>query len=192
MDSLVLGEVTASIGRKMVDVEGETFSNGRQSGSAVAASVKVPDGAVLEVGVVAWASGDTDVRTFTRLTGPVIYDRLTKGVRLGVSHRDEIATCELGVLSFHPDKQPTVIKASLPDLDQLIGGSVHDALMALGALDVGSREEIYGDTSRRRSYQAVTFPADNSLVPLAAYVVTRVVAMYKGFGRVGVVPVSQA
>lgn len=193
MGSFVLGGVEVALAENTVSVQGETFSNGTQSGQAFAANVRVPDGAILEVGITQWLTGEVDVRTFTRLTGPVIYDRLTKGARLGVSEAGGgVFTCELGVLSFHADRQPTVIKASEKDLDQVIQGSARHSLMNLGALDVGSREDIYGDTSRRRTYQAVTFARGDATVPVAAYVLTRVLPMYRGFGRVGAIPVSRA
>lgn len=193
MGSFIIGGVEVTLAEHAVSVQGETFSNGTQSGQAFAANVRVPDGAILEVGVTQWITGEVDVRTFTRLTGPVIYDRLTKGARLGVSDVDgDVSTCELGILSFHADRQPTVIKASDKDLDQVTQGSARHSLINLGALEVGTREEIYGDTSRRRTYQAVMFPRGDSTVPLAAYVLTRVLPMYRGFGRVGAIPVGRA
>lgn len=193
MSSFILGGVEVTLAEDAVSVQGETFSNGTQSGQAVAANVRVPDGAMLEVGITQWATGEVDVRTFTRLTGPVIYDRLTKGARLGVSDAGrDVSTCELGILSFHADRQPTVIKASDRDLDEVIQGSARHSLLNLGALEVGTREDIYGDSGRRRSYQAVLFPHGDSTVPVAAYVLTRVLPMYRGFGRVGAIPVGRA
>lgn len=193
MGSFILGGVEVSLEENPVSVQGETFSNGTQSGQAFAANVRVPDGAILEVGITWWITGEVDVRTFTRLTGPVVYDRLTNGARLGVSEaNDDVSTCELGILSFHADRQPTVIKASDKDLDQVIQGSARHSLLNLGALQVGTREDIYGDTGRRRSYQAVIFPRGDSTVPVAAYVLTRVLPMYRGFGRVGAIPVDRA
>jgi len=191
--SFVFGDVEITLAENAVSVQGETFSNGTQSGQAFAANVRVPDGAILEVGITEWLTGEVDIRTFTRLTGPVIYDRLTKGARLGVSDvQSDLSTCELGILSFHADRQPTVIKASEKDLDQVIQGSARHSLMNLGALDVGTREDIYGDTSRRRSYQAAIFARGDFTVPIAAYVLTRVLPMYRGFGRVGAIPVGRA
>lgn len=187
-----MADVEVTVTETRVSVKGETFANGTQSGQTLAANVRVPDGAVLEVGVTYWATGEVDVRTFTRLTGPVVYDRLTKGARLGVAAlTDAISTCELGILSFHADRQPTVIKASDEDLDVVMNGSARNALLNLGAIDVGTREAIYGDSGRRRFYQAVTFQSDVATVPVAAYVLTRVLPLYRGFGRVGAVPVSQ-
>lgn len=191
--SFILGGVEVTLAGNSVSVQGETFSNGTQTGQAFAANVRTPDGAILEVAVTQWITGEVDVRTFTRLTGPVTYDRLTKGARLGVSELDgDVSTCELGILSFHADRQPTVIKASDKDLDQVIQGSARHSLMNLGALAVGTRQDVYGDTSKRRSYQAVMFPRGNSTIPVAAYVLTRVLPIYRDFGRVGAVPVSRA
>jgi len=62
----------------------------------------------------------------------------------------------------------------------------------LGATAYGTREVVLNDTSRRRTYLAVTFPKAAVDVPVAAFVLTRVLPLMKGFGRKGAVPVGQA
>ena len=176
-----------------VRISGETFTAGMQEGTARAYSVKIPDGGILEVAATYWDSGDRDVRAVTRLSGPVAYDRLLKGLRLGLSVApDGGYFCELGITQHHEDRQPTVVKADASDLKLMLGSDVGEMFRALGATAYGSREVVIDDTSRRRSYLGVTFPQTALDVPVAAYVLTRVLPLMKGFGRKGAVPVGQA
>jgi hypothetical protein len=176
-----------------VRISGETFSAGMQEGSARAYSVSVPDGGLLEIATIYWDSGDRDVRTITRLAGPVAYDRLTKGLRLGVSTSPGTGFfCELGIATHHTDKQPTVVRALPEDLELMLGQDVGAMFASLGATAYGTREDIMGETNKRRFYLGVTFPDSAVDVPIAAYVLTRVLPIMKGFGRKGAVPVGQA
>ncbi|WKZ81910.1 MAG: NERD domain-containing protein [Acidimicrobiia bacterium] len=68
-------------------------------------------------------------------------------------------------------------KQSVEGLSDLAGVDVDAELKAVGALGIGTRELLIGDTSRERSQSAVVFPYDNYEVPVLAYVLTRVVPL---------------
>ena len=192
MVNIEVGAASISLADGQVEVSGQAFSGEVLTGLASGASVTTADGAVLEVGHVDWSSGERDVRTFSRLTGPTVYDRLTKGCRLGVSRagEDGLWMCELGIVTYHADKQPTVIQAKPEDLQQVLRGDVADQLKQAGARAFGRREDILGDTGRRRNYLAVTFSDVAAPVPFVAYVLTRVLPLMTGFGKHGPVPVG--
>jgi hypothetical protein len=191
MDTIKLGGATLEVLGGRAAVSGASFSGEVLDGQASPARVTTADGAVLEVGHVDWSSGERDVRTFSRLTGPTVYDRLTKGCRLGVSRLDDgLWMCELGIVTYHPHKQPTVIQATPEDLEQVLGGDVRDQLEEAGARAYGRREDILGDSGRRRNYLAVTFADVAAPVPFVAYALTRVLPLTTGFGRQGPVPVG--
>ena len=174
-------------------ITGETFTAGMQEGNARAYSVSIPDGGILEVASTHWDGGDRDVRTITRLAGPLVYDRLLKGLRLGILAAPEGGYyCELGITEHHQDRQPTVVKAEVADLAFMLDSNVREMFESLGATSYGTREFVIGDTSRRRTYLAITFPESAVNVPIAAYVLTRVLPIMKGFGRRGAIPVGQA
>lgn len=176
-----------------VRISGETFTAGTQEGTARAYSVSIPDGGILEVAATHWDSGDRDVRAVTRLAGPVTYDRLLKGLRLGIASAPNGGYfCELGITQHHADRQPTVVKADASDLKLMLGSDIGEMFKTLGATAYGTREVIIDDTSRRRGYLGVTFPQAALDVPIAAFVLTRVLPLMKGFGRTGAVPVGQA
>lgn len=192
MDKIEIGGAGIELIDGQAAITGTSFSGENLNGQASPATVTTADGAVLEVGHVDWSSGERDVRTFSRLTGPAVYDRLTKGCRLGVSRagEDGLWMCELGIVSYHPDKQPTVIQAKPEDLEQVLGADVRVQLEEAGASAYGRREDILGDTSRRRNYLAVTFTDVTAPVPFVAYVLTRVLPLMTGFGKQGPVPVG--
>jgi hypothetical protein len=193
MNGLTLGGVVINSTAPAVRISGETFTAGVQEGTAKAYSVGIPDGGILEVATTHWDSGDRDVRAITRLAGPTAYDRLLKGLRLGIGVGPEGGYyCELGVTTHHSDKQPTVVRAVPEDLELMLGDDVGEMFADLGATAYGTREAIMGETNKRRFYLGVTYPDSAVDVPVAAYVLTRVLPLMKGFGRKGAVPVGQA
>jgi hypothetical protein len=188
-----VGEATIEWSDSMFAIEGESSSGIKQAGSVKPCQVSLRDGALLEVGYTALENGERDVRVFSRLSGPEIYDRLAKGVRMGVLLTDTgIHFSELRILSQHEGKQPTMVKAHESDLDRMLDGSVHDFLLAVGADKVGTRESILEDKSQRRHYLAVSFQESDFKTPTAAYTITRILPLFKGFGNVAPIPVGQA
>lgn len=190
---ITIGPVIMSVFDTPVPVQGEAFTGGNQNGIATACEVRTPDGGVLEVGLVNWEHGDRDVRCFSRLAGPLMFDRLVKGARLGVAtKRPGDWDTELGVLTHHDDRPPTVVKATWQDLDLVLGSSAADFLLGVGATAVGTKEDTIGDASRRRGYLVMVSPEDQPTPPLAAYVLTRVLPLMNGFGSSAAVPVALA
>ena len=188
---ITIGAATLEIGESSVAVEGNTFSDGHQQGQSTPCEVRTPDGGVLEIGLTFWKNGDQDVRCFSRLAGPLGYDRLVHGARLGVAEkRSNEWDCELGILKYHSDRPPTVVKAGMDDLDGVLGASAEELLTSLGATAVGTKESVLGDAGRRRGYLVMTAPEGHPAPPLAAYVLTRVLPLMTGFGSTAPTPVG--
>jgi hypothetical protein len=188
-----VGEATIEWSDTFIEVEGESLQGVKQRGSVNACQISLRDGGLLEVGLTQWENNERDVRTFSRLSGPEIYDRLTKGVRMGVHPLNKgLMYSELRILSQHEGRQPTMIKAHETDLNRMLDGSVRDFLLGCGADRVGTREEIFSDESRRREYLAVSFFEDNFQAPIVAYTITRILPLFKGFGNMAPIPVGQA
>lgn len=188
-----IGPITLDIADTPVPVQGEAFTGGHQSGFAIPCEARTPDGGILEIGLTSWEHGDRDVRCFSRLAGPLAYDRLIKGARLGVAKkRAGEWDCELGILSQHAGRPSTVVKADWPDLDAVLGSSARSLLLSAGAKDAGTKEHVLGDEGRRRSYLVMVCDEGQALPPLAAYTLTRVLPLMTGFGGVAPVPVGLA
>lgn len=190
---LTIGPVGMTVSLEQVQVQGEAFRGGNQYGTATACELRTPDGGLLEIGLVNWEHGDRDVRCFSRLAGPLMYDRLTKGARLGVAaKRPDVWDTELGVLTHHEDRLPTVVKATWLDLDSVLGSSAAELLLQVGGTAVGTKEDTIGDSGRRRGYLVMVSPQDQPIPPLTAYVLTRVLPLMTGFGSSAPVPVGLA
>lgn len=188
-----VGEATIEWSDIVFVVEGVSLKGLNQSGSVNTCQVSLRDGGLLEVGLTTWENNERDVRVFSRLSGPEIYDRLAKGVRMGVHETGgEELYSELRILSQHEGRQPTMIKAQEVDLDRMLDGSVRDFLLGCGATKVGTRAQILNDESRRRELLAVTFAPGDVKVPITAYTITRILPLFKGFGNMSPVPVGQA
>lgn len=188
-----VGEATIEWSDTIAEVDGDSLQGVKQNGSVNACQISLRDGGLLEVGLTTWENNERDVRTFSRLSGPEIYDRLAKGVRMGVHPLDKgFMYSELRILSHHEGRQPTMIKAKETDLNRMLDESVRDFLLSCGAERVGTRAEIFDDKSRRRDYLAVSFFEDNFQAPLVAYTITRVLPLFKGFGNMAPIPVGQA
>jgi hypothetical protein len=77
-----IGGVTGEVVGEVVLRSGGHFNGGNQEGDALAYTIRVPDGAILEVASTLWNNADRDVRTITHLVGPIGYDRLLTGCSL--------------------------------------------------------------------------------------------------------------
>ncbi len=193
MSELTIGPTTLIGLGEHVEVRGESITGVQQSGIATPCEVHTPDGGILEVALTSWERGERDVRCFNRLDGPIMYDRLVHGARLGVaSKRAGVWDTELGILRFHDDRQPTVVKAGWNDLDQVLGADAHALLLSHGATAAGTKEALIDDAGRRRGYLMMLSPADEPTPPLVAYVLTRVLPLLTEFGSSAAVPVGLA
>jgi len=72
-------------------------------------------------------------------------------------------------------------RATPGQLEAGAGLDVPEALLALAALKVGTKEEVYGETNRNRHQYCVTFAEGNTAVPLAAYAAVTVLPLLNGY-----------
>ncbi len=73
-----------------------------------------------------------------------------------------------------------MFRASQEELDRGAGVGTVVTLRNFGATDIGPRQVLLGDTTNRRLYWCVVFPPDAGLIPLVAYVLTRVAPLHYG------------
>jgi len=116
---------------------------------------------------------------------PLAMHRLTHGLRLGVhGHGIDDSFVELRQARFKdPDSSwSTVKKVPAKELDEKAGFSIEDALAELGGA-FGTREELIGDTGRRRTDLCTVFPDSEITIPIFAYVATRVLPLLPNGGK---------
>jgi superfamily II DNA or RNA helicase len=178
VEPILVGSYRIELVRQVPVEQWETAS--RQTSDGIANIYEVFDdaGVDLLIADVTFENGDRDVRLLDAGESDPIFERLAQGLRLGVRSFGDVLCVDLGqtrVTDSHSARPwSQVYIASNDDLDAGFGGSVEAALRSLGAADFGQRKDVIDDTSPRRNYYCVTFPRGAHLVPLAAYVATRV------------------
>lgn len=163
-------------GRDVEPVFGRTCSREDCWGEAQPWVVDGPDWELL-LSDVQWQNGERDIRCVGGVDLPVPLRRLTHGLRIGV-HTDgpiSLMTLRLAYLESERPDWPRIRRTNLEELCAVTGFDVAATLLECGACMIGSREEVVFDVGRQRREFCVSFPSDNSLVPVVAYVLTRVV-----------------
>ena len=116
---------------------------------------------------------DTDNKVWTRLV-----DRLRLGVKV-LGNGDLVM--ELRQARFTTGKWSNRFRATREQLETGASFDVPDLLHDLGALRTGTKEEVYGETNRKRRQYCVTFAQGNTAVPLAAYAVVTILPLLNGY-----------
>lgn len=136
-----------------------------------------PDGLEFLIQVV-MVDEDTDgefgqVFCESRLGSPQLWDDVVKRLRVGIRRTgDGLLTMDLRATCRNPGGRASRQTLALPELAALVGLDPSTLLPSFGALGVGTREELYGETNKWRNWPAVTFATDDILTPAAAWVVT--------------------
>lgn len=85
---------------------------------------------------------------------------------------------ELAMAVHRPTgKRRSAILATLSDMNAASGVNVADVLVEHGALAIGTRSELFGDTSRRKNYLCARFADDATHALAVAYFLTRVLPL---------------
>jgi hypothetical protein len=66
------------------------------------------------------------------------------------------------------------------EIESWLGSSLGSFLDSIGASSIQTREELFGDTGRRRNEIAAGFSKDNQLAPIAIYALTRPLPLLRG------------
>ncbi len=105
-------------------------------------------------------------------------ERLGHGLRLSTSVDGDRMLIELRVARFTNDEGwSNLFQASVAELNEAAGTDVAAILTRFGGEQVGTREEVAGETGRRRNYACVVGHADAEHLPAVAHFVTRVLPL---------------
>lgn len=137
------------------------------------------NGFVLHLQDIRLLNGERQVTVGANYTGDKKWDRLTHGMRIGVVKRGDACCMQLGPAVPKPgDNWSTRARSATKEmLDQAAGLDVFQALRDLGAIRIGTKAEVYGETNKTRTALCVLFPEDKPEVGLAAYVLTTVLPL---------------
>ena len=162
-------------------------NNAHNGGTADSYIVTVPDGGVLEIRVCA-AEVDGAIERWVGVEQGFGYpDRMHHAVR---SHRMsisvagghewmEITQSQLKKVAV-PANQATKKQVTEAGLSGPLGSDVRDILERFGVTAFGTREEVLGETNKRRFYLAAVFGPDAQHAPAVVHFVSRLVPLYMG------------
>ena len=161
--------------------EGQTCSGKKCSAEAQIFNAEVPDGGILEITYLVWSNGERDVRILEARNTSRALRRLEHGLRLGIhtiKHRDWI---ELGQARMKSPAWAGKFKATRSQLDEGAKVPVVEVLEGYGADAIGTKEQLLGDSSKKRGYLCAVFKRSSYEVPVAAYMLTRVLPIINGY-----------
>ena len=157
---------------------------GEQSGTLRNFRVTSSDELNLMCGLIEWSGFGPEITPIDLLSGLGKHSNLRNRGRMALDvDRDGNWVATIRVLKYSAAKNYfTLHGATEPQLDELLGHSLRDFVLELGALKFGTKAETLGDSSRSANQIAMVVPA-GSLEPLAvAFTVTRALAVIKDFG----------
>jgi hypothetical protein len=183
-DVLTLGTLTIRQ-RAEENFQGYTVGRKKSVGRIIPFHV-TDDGIDIRIGYAIFINGERDIRTLEVQKEFNTFGRLVHGLRLAIQpvsndHRDLYAELRQALpkdtFGKHQTLHPTISEI---DLDQGAGLSVFEELKKTSA-QVGSKQELLGDTGKRAQYLCVRFPKDNLWAPIVAFVATRILPIKRGY-----------
>lgn len=183
-DILALGTLTI---RKESEESYQSYTVGRKKSVGRIIPFHVTDNRIdIRIGYAIFVNGERDIRTLEVEKEFNTFGRLIHGLRLAIQpvpddHHDLYAELRQALpkdtFSRHETLHPITSEI---DLDQGAGLSVFDELKNVGA-QVGTKQELLGETGKRAPYLCIRFHKDHIWVPVVAYVITRVLPISRGY-----------
>jgi hypothetical protein len=139
-----------------------------------------PDGVDLEIGYYVFESGEQAVFTRKRFESPSSWDNVVGRLRVGIRTSPESPdTSYIQIRSAKRKKPdqiwPTRHQVALDTLTEICELPVEALLTKHGVIQLGTRGELMGDTSRTRNELAAVFKTGDPIPPTLAYVISTVV-----------------
>lgn len=168
-----------------MQIPGETASGVQEKGVATLFTASDSAGTLIVLAYIEWHNGEIDIRAQGVETPCKALRGLERGrLRLSVfSHSLQQSWIELRqarIKRGSPEQWSNLFQATKAELDQGAGVDLFALLQHAGAQCSGYRATILKDTSRRKNYICTLFPKHNCLVPVVAFVATRVLPLYNG------------
>lgn len=184
-----VGLVAITMRPEDVDFRGVPVSAGRegveQSGKLREAVVESSDGLRMTIGCTLWADGSADVQPLDFLAGPDAYRRLEAAGRMTLSDAGGgTRVALLRTLKYSDRGYPSLTSVTWEELSALAGLDAGDLLVSHGAR-VGAYEDLRPEAQRYREHPAFAVTTDGLEAVFAAFAITRVIPIMKGFGRDG-------
>jgi hypothetical protein len=157
--------------------------------SARRSTYRILDGHHVDMRVadLVFTNGEREVRAMDAGASPPRLQRLCHGLRLSVESLGEEHLVELSQARLVPGEGivpwSNLFSATSDELDVGAEADVSAILLGLGAKAVGTKRDVLGVENTRSNYSCVVFPPGAHLVPIAAYVLTRIAPLDHGVTR---------
>lgn len=184
-----VGLVAITMRSEDVEFRGIPVSAGRggseQDGKLREAVIESSDGLRMTIGCTVWDDGSADVQPLDFLAGPDAYRRLESAGRMTLNKSGAgTRVALLRTLKYGDRGYPSLASVTWEELSELAGTDAADLLTEHGA-HVGAYEDLRPDPQRYREHPAFAVSGDGVAAVFAAFVITRVIPIMKGFGRDG-------
>lgn len=155
-----------------------------QTGSVSKFRITTTDDLDMVLGLVTWPAAKPEVRSIEFIDGLKKYERLSKAGRLGILPFDEAGfwIAELRAMKIATNAWATLNSVTLDELSIMAQSDAASLLLENGALELGTRAELFGDTSRRKNYLAMKCRAGDTKAVAVAFALTRVLPVMHDFG----------
>lgn len=173
-------------GKPIVETPVDAAAEGQEfSGKATVFRITTSDTLDASFSLIEWNSSFMpDIRIQSFDNGLEKHERLkTAGKMSLMTTKDGNWLVELTALKYGGDKERATLKLpTFEELDHLAGQDFRELMFSLGAIRIGTKEEVNQETNRRKNYPAMVVPKGEKEAILAAFTVTRVLALVKDFG----------
>lgn len=190
----IMGNEVISVGKCEIEIFTEKKAyrgkpsgdrdGGEQTGLLRNFRVTSSDELNLMCGLIEWPNSDPEVKPIDLLAGLGKHDNLSRrgSMSLGVN-ADGNWVATIRALKYNPEKKYfTLHGVNEAELDDLLGHSIRDFVLEVGAIKFGTKSEVDGDTTRSANQLAMVI-TPGAIEPLAiAYTVSRALAVIKDFG----------
>lgn len=152
-------------------------------GQRLLAYMRTPDGGDIHVGFTKWADGLADLVGLVKVSGPDVYERLTKAGRMQVAATSSgHNSVRLQALRYKEPGRANLASVTWEDLSALLQSSASEMLKSFGAIELGTAEETLNVTNRTKNQLAMVSPQGNHEALFASYALTRILPLMKNFG----------
>ena len=184
-----VGLVAITMRPQDVDFRGVPVSAGRggveQNGKLREAVIESSDGLRMTIGCTVWEDGSADVQPLDFLAGPDAYRRLESAGRMTLNESGAgTRVALLRTLKYGDRGYPSLASVTWEELSELASTDAADLLVSHGAR-VGAYEDLRPQPRQYREHPAFAVSEDGLEAVFAAFALTRVIPIMKGFGRDG-------
>ena len=176
------------IGRTQLEPGQTTANEPHNGGVAELYHSTDQDGGIIEILVCAATIDERIVKWTATGNGFGYPDRVSHAVRsLRISievengvNLMELTQAQLKASPKHPNQSTKKMVTKEQLSKPIVGSTADQVFQQFGVIGFGTKQELWGETSKRKNYLAITFPDSSTHLPAIAHFVSRILPLYAG------------